>query len=133
MALFSASRARFSAGDRSLSGARASSGLCMRSLSWCLRSALAVRMGAESPEYAGIRLRQERAAVVSSGTSACTKDGDDSLPSHGVGPLLLPETVLQRIPLRISFTISRRRPLHAHAHTHISRRNNANNKILKAG
>lgn len=33
MALFSASRARFSAGDRSLSGATASSGLCMRSLS----------------------------------------------------------------------------------------------------
>lgn len=50
MALFSASRARFSAGDRSLSGATASSGLCMRSLSLCRRSAFAVRTGAaDSP------------------------------------------------------------------------------------
>lgn len=40
-----------------MSGATDSSGLCMRSRSWCRRSALAVRMGAaESAEYAGIRL-----------------------------------------------------------------------------
>lgn len=52
----------------------------------------------------------------------------DWLPGHGAGPLLLPQTVLQRIPLRISFTISGRRSLHTH--THISRRNNDSNQIL---
>lgn len=58
MALFSASSARFSAGDKSLSADTLSSGLCTRILSWCLRSALAVRMGAaDSPGYTGIRLR----------------------------------------------------------------------------
>lgn len=60
MALFSASRARFSAGDRSLSPAGASSGLCILSRSCCLRSALAVRMGApDSPGYTRIRLGGE--------------------------------------------------------------------------
>ena len=118
MARFSASRARFSAGDRSLSVATASSGLCMRSLSWCLRSALAVRMGAASPEYGGTSLRSKPGAAVSSGTSPRTDrclTSQDELPSHGAGPLLRPEAVLQGIPIR------RKKPSHTHTHTHISR------------
>lgn len=73
MALFSASRARFSEGERSLSPAGASSGLCILSRSCCLRSALAVRMGApDSPGYTGIRLEEGEEHTMSKHTAHTT-------------------------------------------------------------
>lgn len=56
MARFSASRARRSAGDSSFSCPASSSGLCIRSRSWCRRSALAVRTGAAGSGSPGLSL-----------------------------------------------------------------------------
>lgn len=114
IALFSASRALFSAGERSLSRATLSSGLCTRILSWCLRSALAVRMGAAtSPGYTGIRLRIRGMNMSKKGNHEMKKKNPETflhLPSHGVGSLLRSEAILHRVALGIPSAVYRGRP-----------------------